>query len=97
VIQGRLSVAQNSEDEMKTITIIFASLCLASAASAQTAPAPGAAAGADCKKEAAGVHAGAPFNSKVTSCCKQQAAKRNLHGAPEKSFIESCEKTAHAT
>ena len=81
---------------MKTIAIVLASFCLAGTALAQTPVPPGAAAGADCKKEAATLH-GAPFNSKVTSCCKQQAAKRNLHGAPEKSFIESCDKTAHAT
>ena len=82
---------------MKTIAIVFASFCLASTALAQTAVSPSAAAGADCKKEAADVHAGAPRNSKITSCCKQQAAKLKLHGAPETSFMKSCENTAHGT
>jgi hypothetical protein len=81
---------------MKTIAIVFASFCLASTALAQTAATPSATAGADCKKEAANLH-GAPFNSKVTSCCKQQAAKLNLHGAPETSFVKSCENTAKGT
>lgn len=81
---------------MKTIAIVFASLCLAGAALAQPAPAPGAAAGADCKKEAANLH-GAALNSKVTSCCKQQAAKQKLHGAAETSFEKSCESTAKSS
>ena len=74
---------------MKTIAIVFAALCLASTAFAQTGPA--ATAGADCKKEAADVHPGAPFNSKVKSCCQQQAAKQKLHGVAETSFRKSCE------
>jgi len=82
---------------MKTIAIVFASLCLAGTALAQAPVAPGAAAGADCKKEAADVHAGAPRNSKVTSCCKQHAAKLNLHGVAETSFLKSCESTAKST
>lgn len=75
---------------MKIIAIMFASFCLASTALAQPAPAPGAAAGADCKKEAADLH-GAALNSKVKSCCKQAAAKDKLHGAAETSFEKSCE------
>ncbi len=75
---------------MKIIAIVFASFCLASTALAQTAPAPAAAAGADCKKEAANLH-GAALTSKVKSCCKQQAAKQKLHGAAETSFEKSCE------
>jgi len=82
---------------MKIIAIVFASFCLASTALAQGAPTPSAAAGADCKKEAADVHAGAPRNSKITSCCKQQAAKRNLHGIAETSFLKSCESTAKSS
>ena len=82
---------------MKIIAIVFASFCLASTALAQTAATPSAAAGADCKKEAADVHAGAPRNSKITSCCKQQAAKRNLHGIAETNFLKSCESTAKSS
>jgi hypothetical protein len=78
---------------MKTIAIVFASFCLVSAAVAQTPAAPGAAAGADCKKEAANLH-GAALTSKVKSCCKQQAAKQKLHGAAETSFEKSCESSA---
>jgi hypothetical protein len=72
---------------MKTIAIVFASFCLASAALAQT-PA-GAAAGADCKTAAANLH-GAALSSKVKSCCQQQASKQKLHGAAEASFRKSC-------
>jgi hypothetical protein len=72
---------------MKTIAIVFASFCLASTALAQT-PA-GSAAGADCKTAAANLH-GAALNSKVNSCCQQQASKQKLHGAAATSFQKSC-------
>lgn len=75
---------------MKSIAIIFAAFCLASTALAQNAPGSGAGAGADCKTGAANLH-GAALNSKVRSCCQQQAAKQKLHGAAETSFRKSCE------
>ncbi|HZR62175.1 MAG TPA: hypothetical protein VFA80_14595 [Xanthobacteraceae bacterium] len=75
---------------MKIIAIVFASFCLAGAALAQSAAGPGAAAGADCKTGAGSLH-GAALNSKVRSCCQQQAAKQKLHGAAETSFRKSCE------
>jgi hypothetical protein len=87
-MQRRFRSLRNQEEEMKTIAIVFASFCLASTALAQT-PA-GAGAGADCKTEAANLH-GAALNSKVKSCCQQQATKQKLHGAAETSFRKSCE------
>jgi hypothetical protein len=78
---------------MKTIAIVFASFCLASTALAQASGGSGAAAGADCKTAAANLH-GAALNSKVKSCCHEQAAKQKLHGAAETSFQKSCESTA---
>jgi len=77
---------------MKSIAIIVASFCLASAALAQAPAGPGAGAGADCKTAAANLH-GAALNSKVKSCCAQQAVKQKLHGAAETSFRKSCEST----
>lgn len=78
---------------MKIIAIVFASFCLASTALAQNAPGSGAGAGADCKAGAGNLH-GAALNSKVRSCCQQQAAKQRLHGAAETSFRRSCETAA---
>jgi len=75
---------------MKVTAIVFASLCLAGAALAQTPAGPGAGAGADCKTQATNLH-GAALNSKVKSCCQQQATKQKLHGAAETSFRKSCE------
>jgi hypothetical protein len=78
---------------MRTIAIIFASFCLAGAAFAQAPASPGAGAGADCKTQAANLH-GAALNSKMRSCCQQQATKQKLHGAAETSFRKSCEGAA---
>jgi hypothetical protein len=73
---------------MKTIAIVFASLCLASAAMAQT----GADAGATCKTQAAAKNLhGAALTSTVKACCRQQAEAQKLHGAAETSFEKSCQ------
>jgi len=80
---------------MKVIAVVAASFLLTGAAMAQ--PATGAAAGATCKTEAGTTLHGAALTSKVKSCCKQQAAAQKLHGAAEKSFRTSCEKTGLGT
>jgi hypothetical protein len=90
MMQRRFRLRTIQEEEMKTIAIVFAAFCLASTALAQAPAGPGAGAGADCKTEAANLH-GAALNSKVKSCCQQQATQQKLHGAAETSFRKSCE------
>jgi hypothetical protein len=66
---------------MKTIAIILATFCFASAAFAQQS----------CKLQATGksLH-GAALSSFAKKCCRDQAAAKKLHGAAETSFTKKC-------
>ena len=68
---------------MKTIGIIVASLCLASAAMAQDTPA--------CPAQATtkNLH-GAALNSFAKSCCTKAADAQKLHGAAKTSNVKKC-------
>jgi hypothetical protein len=66
---------------MKTITLVFASLFVVTAAMADDS----------CAVQATGKKlAGAALKSFATKCCKDQAATQKLHGAAETSFTKKC-------
>lgn len=69
------------EVPMKTIAIIFCTLCFANAAFAQQS----------CKLQASGksLH-GAALSSFAKKCCADQAAAQKLHGAAQTSFTKKC-------
>src|SRR5215813_1494618 len=66
---------------MKTIAIVFASICFVTAAFAEDS----------CKIQATGKNLhGAALKSFATKCCKDQATAQKLHGAAETSFSKKC-------
>lgn len=73
---------------MKTIAIIVASLCVATAAMAQET----------CKVQATtkNLH-GAALTSFAKKCCNDQADAQKLHGAAKTSFTKKCVSDATGT
>lgn len=75
---------------MKTIAIVIASFCLATAALAQDA--------ASCKTQATGKNLhGAALTSFAKKCCGDQAKAQKLHGAAATSFTKKCVSDATAS
>jgi hypothetical protein len=73
---------------MKTIAIVFASICFVTAAFAEDS----------CKIQATGKNLhGAALKSFATKCCKDQATAQKLHGAAETSFTKKCVSDATAS
>jgi hypothetical protein len=73
---------------MKTIAIVFASICFVTAAFAEDS----------CKIQATGKNLhGAALKSFATKCCKDQAMAQKLHGAAETSFTKKCVSDATAS
>jgi len=76
---------------MKAVAIVIASLCLATAAMAQSPPGPADAAGATCQSQIGPKKLkGAALTSAATKCCKDAATAAKLSGAAATSFTKKC-------
>ncbi len=73
---------------MKTIAIVLATFCVASAAMAEDSCA--------VQATAKNLH-GAALTSFAKKCCRDQAAAQKLHGAAQASFTKKCMSDAAAS